>query len=193
MLDTQGKYPVLRVFGETDPADISLDMMGEGFHRYFTDAPAANIVMGAVGISTRRFTFETQSVSSFRIGMNGSYNRKLQVSALPANMGLHLLGYLRAKYYAQASAVFNLNIAGLARPLGFSTIELPGFVIPRNGDLIIDTGEMTVMLNGQDVTRFFGADSEFFKLRPGENIIVYTDDVAARNVSITFLWKDRWI
>jgi phage-related protein len=66
-------------------------------------------------------------------------------------------------------------------------------VVKANNELTIDTGEMTVMLDGQDATRYFGMDSEFFKLRPGENALVYTDSDAARDALMKILWKDRWL
>jgi phage-related protein len=76
---------------------------------------------------------------------------------------------------------------------GYSVIALPDLVIPPGGDLVIDTELMTVTLNGEDVTRFFGSNSEFFKLKPAENVLVYEDGVENRNISYRILWKDLWL
>jgi hypothetical protein len=86
-----------------------------------------------------------------------------------------------------------LDINGNPTIYVFSTIELPGLTVPPNADIIIDTGEMSVTMNGVDVTRYFGADSEFFKLCPGENLVVYTDGAATRNIDMKYIWKDLWI
>ena len=48
-------------------------------------------------------------------------------------------------------------------------------------------------MNGVDVTRFFSADSEFFKLKPGDNLIVYEDGVANRSIYYIILWKDLFL
>jgi serine phosphatase RsbU (regulator of sigma subunit) len=52
---------------------------------------------------------------------------------------------------------------------------------------------MTITLNGEDVTRYFSADSEFFKLKPGDNSVIYSDGVKDRSVSYKILWKDLWL
>ena len=60
-------------------------------------------------------------------------------------------------------------------------------------ELVIDTCEMTVSVNGQNMMKFVSNDSEFFSLLPGDNEIIYTDGVTTRKVSIDILWKDRWV
>ena len=76
---------------------------------------------------------------------------------------------------------------------GEETIKLFGLILKPGDELVIDTCEMTVSVNGQNMMKFVSNDSEFFSLLPGDNEIVYTDGVTTRNVSIDILWKDRWV
>ena len=76
---------------------------------------------------------------------------------------------------------------------GEETIKLSGLVLKPGDELVIDTCEMTVSVNGQNMMKFVSNDSEFFSLLPGDNEIIYTDGVTTRKVSIDILWKDRWL
>lgn len=76
---------------------------------------------------------------------------------------------------------------------GEETIKLSGLILKPGDELVIDTCEMTVSVNGQNMMKFVSNDSEFFSLLPGDNEIIYTDGVTTRKVSIDILWKDRWV
>ena len=76
---------------------------------------------------------------------------------------------------------------------GEELISLPGLVLKPGDELVIDTCEMTVSVNGQNMMKFVSDDSEFFSLLPGDNELIYTDGVTTRKVSIDILWKDRWV
>lgn len=76
---------------------------------------------------------------------------------------------------------------------GEELIRLTELVLKPGDELVIDTCEMTVSVNGQNMMKFVSNDSEFFSLLPGDNEIIYTDGVATRKVSIDILWKDRWV
>lgn len=76
---------------------------------------------------------------------------------------------------------------------GEKTIKLSGLILKPGDELVIDTCEMTVTVNGQNMMKFVSDDSEFFSLLPGDNEIIYTDGVTTRKVSIDILWKDRWV
>lgn len=76
---------------------------------------------------------------------------------------------------------------------GEELISLPGLILKPGDELVIDTCEMTVSVNGQNMMKFVSDDSEFFSLLPGDNEIIYTDGVTTRKVSIDILWKDRWV
>lgn len=76
---------------------------------------------------------------------------------------------------------------------GEELISLPELVLEPGDELVIDTCEMTVSVNGQNMMKFVSNDSEFFSLLPGDNELIYTDGVDTRKVSIDILWKDRWV
>ncbi len=64
----------------------------------------------------------------------------------------------------------------------------------RPGDeLVINTCDLTVTLNGLNAMEYFAADSEFITLLKGKNIIEYNDESGTRNISFDIIWKDRWL
>lgn len=64
----------------------------------------------------------------------------------------------------------------------------------RPGDeLVINTCDLTVTLNGQNAMEYFAADSEFITLLNGENTIEYNDESGDRKISFDIIWKDRWL
>jgi len=66
-------------------------------------------------------------------------------------------------------------------------------ILAPGDELIINTDEMTVTINGQNGMRYFSMDSDFFKLLSGENKIVYSDCSGSRDVLVDIIWKDRWL
>ena len=79
---------------------------------------------------------------------------------------------------------------------GFEVIKLNargGLVLKPNDELRIDTEKMTVELNGVNVIKYFSNESEFFKLKPSENIFVYSNNIPTSKAQIKVLWKDRWL
>ena len=114
--------------------------------------------------------------------------------SLPANIIIRANGEPTRSFYSESPDVSVLvDASGSAEIYGYSVISLPGLVLPPGGEITIDTGEMTVTMNGVDVTRFFSADSEFFKLKPGNNLVVYEDSVVNRNIYYIIMWKDLFL
>lgn len=66
-------------------------------------------------------------------------------------------------------------------------------ILKPGDELVINTCEMTVTINGQNAMEFFAADSEFITLLNGENTIEYNDGSGARKISFDIIWKDRWL
>jgi hypothetical protein len=151
---------------------IRLRSAAQSLRRYYADAPEIMSALRLAGQSSR-IVYAGLPPAEFTLRLFGKSVRHLTPEASPALMNLHNKG---------SAAIF-----------GYSTITLPGLVIPPGGDLEIDTEQMTISLSGEDVTRYFGADSEFFKLKPGENTIIYVDGVQSRNISYKLLWKDLWL
>lgn len=76
---------------------------------------------------------------------------------------------------------------------GESVISLEGIILKPGDELIINTCDMTVTLNGQNAMEYFSDDSEFFNLLNGINTIIYNDGNDERDVSFDIIWKDRWL
>lgn len=76
---------------------------------------------------------------------------------------------------------------------GESAISLEGIILKPGDELIINTCDMTVTLNGQNAMEYFSDDSEFFNLLNGINTIIYNDGNDERDVSFNIIWKDRWL
>lgn len=76
---------------------------------------------------------------------------------------------------------------------GEQVIRFEDLVLKPGDELVINTSDMTVILNGQNAMEFFSADSEFITLLHGENTIEYNDASNARNISFDIIWKDRWL
>lgn len=73
------------------------------------------------------------------------------------------------------------------------TIYLPGIELYPGQELVINTTDMTITIDGQNAMRYFDRYSIFFDLLSGDNIIDYDDGSFSRNVYIDVLWKDRWL
>lgn len=76
---------------------------------------------------------------------------------------------------------------------GEQVMRLEGLVLKPGDELIINTCEMTVTLNGQNAMEYFSADSEFIRLLNGLNTLEYNDASNSRNISFDIIWKDRWL
>lgn len=105
--------------------------------------------------------------------------------------------------YADGTKVFIVEAedAALVMPMQATKQQLSGeqvmrfedLVLRPGDELVIDTCDMTVTLNGENAMEFFAADSEFITLLNGENIIEYNDESDTRNISFDIIWKDRWL
>ncbi len=76
---------------------------------------------------------------------------------------------------------------------GEQIMRFEDLVLQPGDELVINTCDLTVTLNGQNAMEYFAADSEFITLLNGENIIEYNDESGTRNVSFDIIWKDRWL
>ena len=98
--------------------------------------------------------------------------------------------YIRILLFdAMAEAVATATATGVST-YGSITMQFPGLTMTAGDELIIDTGHMTITLNGANVIDLLSDDSEFFKLKPGENDIIVEGGTTA---DIKVLWKDRWL
>lgn len=76
---------------------------------------------------------------------------------------------------------------------GEELINLEGIILKPGDELIINTCDMTVTINGQNAMQYFSNDSDFISLLSGINTLEYNDSNSSRNVSFDVIWKDRWL
>lgn len=74
-----------------------------------------------------------------------------------------------------------------------NSMRFPKLVLVPGDELVIDTGEMTITLNGQNASRYFSSTSEFFSINPGENIIIYENGNQLSEADIRILWRDSFL
>jgi len=85
------------------------------------------------------------------------------------------------------SASVNQSLSGEA------VINLQNIILKPGEELIINTIDMTVTLNGQNAMQYFTNESEFFNLLAGLNTLIYSDSNASRTILFDVIWKDRWL
>lgn len=76
---------------------------------------------------------------------------------------------------------------------GEQVMRFEDLVLQPGDELLINTCDLTVTLNGQNAMEYFAADSEFITLLNGENTIEYNDESESREISFDIIWKDRWL
>ena len=76
---------------------------------------------------------------------------------------------------------------------GEQVMRFEDLVLCPGDELVINTCDLTVTLNGLNAMEYFAADSEFITLLNGKNIIEYNDESGTRSISFDIIWKDRWL
>jgi hypothetical protein len=190
-LDSRGQN-LARFFGNPETAVFELGLRADMVRRIF-HAITGVFVMGVDGLPGR-IIYGNTPPARITLALAAINSRVLMPQTPPILLVMDGRGVARRVFIAASKdSILELNATGIADMYGYGILDLEGLVLSPGGTLIIDTGEMTVLLNGQDVTRFVSKQSEFFKLRPGDNVIVYEDGVANRNASYNILWKDLWL
>ena len=181
-----------RLLGNPEIAKLDMEINADMTRRMFSEI-FANLVMGIDGIGTRKITVNAPNARLI-LGLTAASSRIIRavLPAIPININANGRG-IRSLFANAPETKLSLEVLGMAEMYGYAVLDLEGLILPIGGNLIIDTGEMTVTLNGQDVTRYVSRNSEFFKLRPGDNVILYEDGVQSRNISYNILWKNLWL
>ncbi len=76
---------------------------------------------------------------------------------------------------------------------GEQVMRFEDLVLKPGDELVINTCDLTVTLNGLNAMEYFAADSDFITLLNGENTIEYNDESGDRKISFYIIWKDRWL
>jgi hypothetical protein len=160
-------------------------------------------------------TSSATGLAQLKLGAN-PVSAQRTISILPTRSQLAVLGSLQPTNTKYGGGVSDLSLASVANATqvldggigtalltllaealqsvqGEAVITLEGLVLVPGDELIINTQDMTITLNGQNGTEYFSADSEFFTLLSGENTIIYSDGEASRKINLDVIWKDRWL
>jgi hypothetical protein len=192
-LNVSGTRLTTKYFGKMESAVMGLGAVGLQKARLFAVSMIPSLALGTRGWAKLRYFTEVEQVARLGLNAHGEAKKRLIAPFSFAALGLGGAGWLRLRYYAGGSMLLNLRADGRYRAQGFKELELQKLNVPPGGELVIDTQEMTVTLNGVDVTKHFSPDSQFFKLKPGQNAVVYSDQNLSRTATITFVWRDLWL
>lgn len=107
-------------------------------------------------------------------GMSAEYYKRVPVTPLPIDA---ISGMT-----AQTASVFGVDI-----------LSLPQIVLKPGQELIINTDDMTVTIDGENAIDLLSDDSVFFFLAQGEDIITYSDSSGGRKINFKILYKNRWL
>ena len=76
---------------------------------------------------------------------------------------------------------------------GITFMRLSDIVLKPGQELVIDTENMTAVIDGENAIHLLSDDSEFFFLAQGSNTITYSDRAAQRKINLKVMWKNRWL
>lgn len=149
--------------------------------------------LGVKPVTMRRTTNLTGS-NNMSMQTVSAYTYVILYNTDPRDMVLdNAAVYTRHVLMSPSPASLELSNRAAIALSGESSLTLTGLILKPGDELLIDTGEMTVLLNGQNAMKYFEKDSEFIEFLHGINDIVYSDKSSSRKVAIDVLWKDRWL
>jgi len=128
--------------------------------------------------------------------INGQVNRSTPLSGI-VDISHALNGKLGRERNLEGNV--SINVAAIM-PYGFSTfryetlsLTTPGFIFRPGDEMVIDTDNMTVEINGQNAMRWLDRESEFFLFNPGINEITVDTQAPNSRFDMRALWKDAWL
>ena len=168
----------------------------DGFNR--SSGSTGNTGIAILSLSTNKIkTLRLVSIStSGKMSLGNSMIATNLIYGKPNNvrMGMENNSTFIRNYYIQPE-VGTIEMFTEASSLleGEVKIHLKDIVLKPNDELVINTCDMTVEINGQNFAKLVEDDSDFFEFLPGNNMIVYSDQSPNRNIILDILWKDRWL
>jgi Phage tail protein. len=98
------------------------------------------------------------------------------------------------KFFVLESFARSHGILQSLNQFTFEAVELSGLSLKPGQVLIIDTGAMTITLDGENAMHYFDSQtSDFFDLSPGENIVILQDGNLNRNATVDIKWRNKWV
>jgi len=136
--------------------------------------------------------YRAKGAANIEFGADGSVaNRVIIPEGESSDMLIETTGKLthKKKMDGQADITLTAGSAGYLTLEG-EEIELASLVLEPNDELIIDTDNMTITLNGINVLGYISDASSFFTILPGTNTLTVEGGASAE---VKVLWKDRWL
>jgi len=172
------------------------------FNRSAFNRSSSTSTSSATGLS--QFNLKGSAVANRTISVSESRAQLIARGSLAPTLGKFDSGNVALKLTALGDGVKALSVdAGIAEVAltasaqqavqGEAVIALEGLTLAVGDELIINTIDMTVTVNGQNGMKYFSPYSEFFALLNGANTLIYSDTVAARKINFDVIWKDRWL
>ncbi|QAT43435.1 phage distal tail protein [Aminipila luticellarii] len=168
----------------------------EGFNRSSGQSSGASgialLKLTAASVEARR-TIAASGTSSMKMQQT-SVATVIKYAAALAALVLKGTGKGTKYFIAQADpGNMALKTAASQTLTGEASINLTGITLKPGDELIINTCDMSITLNGESVMEYMDANSEFFNLLSGLNTLEYTDGSEERTASFDVIWKDRWL
>jgi len=153
---------------------------------------SSEIIFASVGVLN--LSNALQGDADIKVNASGYISRNI-LFAGKTEILLHAKNYgtgIRHGIQGKTNIIIRASVEQIAM-FQFEHIYLRNLVIPVGGELLIDTDNMTVTLNGQNVVRHMSRDSEYFLLSPATNELVYSSNNASNKANINILHKDAWL
>lgn len=163
------------------PAQVAANIEGISVMRL--GAPLVNASLIIVTSGFTNLTLRSEGLSTLVFRAKG--DSELRLSS--ATDGTKIL------YAEGIPSEIVMTTSGTQVLSGEETITLEGLVLMLGDELIINTCDMTITINGQNGMRYLSDDSTFFNLLSGNNTIIYEDNAGNRQVSLDVIWRDRWL
>ena len=173
----------------------------------YNRTPYNRIAVGeSWGAAAARLRLDAAGVMTAELALRGQADARMSGTGIPlwqkpmsgAEAGMLLNGSrptlkIEVPIAARTAAMLTGGSFPVLQLYSSDDLTLEGLSFGPGDELIIDTDNVTAELNGESVIRLWKAGSVPLRLAPGENVLIWTDDGIARQVSCTVVWKDRWI
>lgn len=193
IFNSSGKYGLV-IYAEPDEENIQLTLSSSFLSTHiFAPEILGEFDLFSAAKSVRK-VYTSDTISRIDLIPIGSSIRKYFALPEISEIDFYLSGKACKRIAGNPDfADIILALKGSSGLYAYAYMEFPELILPPDGELIIDTGEMYVTLNGEDVTYLLSSESEFFKLSHGDQVLVYEDGVENRDISFRIIWKDLYL
>lgn len=142
--------------------------------------------------ATRVISASGLSTLSLKGSSDATINKYSDISKADLTMG-HIATGTKVFIVPGNQADMIMGTYGSQTLSGEQVIKMENMVLKPGDEMIINTCDMTVTINGQNAMKYLSGDSDFISLLNGLNTLIYTDNSSSRKASFNVIWKDRWL